>query len=74
MIVIPLTSKGFGTVIVRTPFPVAVGDLNPGQSRTVRIELTVPPTVKEVVLVTAGAFVNVKGQPGLFSELVTYRP
>ena len=39
-----------------------------------RIELTVPPTVKEVVLVTAGAFVNVKGQPGLFSGLVTYRP
>jgi uncharacterized repeat protein (TIGR01451 family) len=74
MIVIPLTSKGFGFAIVRTPMPVTVGDLNPGQSRVVRVELTVPASVKELLLVQAGAFVDVRGQPGLFTGLVTYKP
>ena len=74
MLVIPLTSQGFGLVIVRTPQPIAVGDLNPGESRTVRVELTVPATVKEVLIVNAGTYVNVKGQPGLFSGLAIFRP
>jgi hypothetical protein len=70
MIIIPLTPK----VVVRTAQPVVIGDRNPVQSRTMRIEFSVLAPVKDVLFVTAGTFVNVQGQPGVFTELVKYTP
>jgi hypothetical protein len=59
---------------VRTGMPVSAGDLNPGETRLVRVQITVPSTIKELLLIEAGAFLNVKGQPGVFADLQAYKP
>ena len=69
-----LPAKGLGIITVRTPQPISIGDLSPGASRTVRIEMTIPGSVKEVLLVTAGAFLNVQFVPDAFSTQHTFKP
>lgn len=54
--------------------PAPAGDLNPGDSRIVRVEMVVPARVKELLLVEAGAFLNVKQQPGIFTGAQVYKP
>ena len=74
MVVVALPAKGFGIITVRTPQPISIGDLSPGASRTVRIEMTIPGSVKEVLLVTAGAFLNVQFVPDAFSTQHIFKP
>lgn len=74
MIVMALTTKGSGFPKVRRPMPVPAGDLNPGETRIVRVQITVPSSAKELLLIEAGAFLNVKGQPGVFADLQAYKP
>lgn len=51
MVVAAVTTRGSGSPTVRTPQPISAGDLNPGESRVVRIQITVPASVKELVLI-----------------------
>jgi hypothetical protein len=74
MVVIALPARGFGIVSVRTPMPVAIGTVNPGASKVVRIEMTVATAVKEVLIVTAGTFLTVQGLPEAFSTQHTFKP
>jgi uncharacterized repeat protein (TIGR01451 family) len=74
MIVTAWTTKGFGLALVRTPMPVTVGDLNPGESRLIRVRITVPTTSKELAMGEAGVFVNVNGVPGFFGDVQSYKP
>ena len=74
VVVVPLVTRGRGVVTVRTPMPVTAGDLAPGASGVVRIELTVPGTVDLVRLVGVGAFLNVRGFPGVFEASAVYDP
>ena len=69
------TARGTGIVRLVSPAqPIGVGALDPGQSRVVRIILDVPATVREIALVEAGAFFNVKTVPAVFADLQTYTP
>ena len=74
MFVTAVTTKGTGLPTVRTAMPISAGDLNPGDSRTVRVRIAVPPSVKELLVIEAGAFLNVKGQPSAFADLQSYKP
>ena len=74
MVVVALPAKGVGIITVRTPQPISIGDLSPGASRTIRIEMTIPGSVKEVLLVTAGAFLNIQFVPDAFSTQHTFKP
>lgn len=74
-LVIPVAVKGAGVVKLEPADPlVRIGDLNPGASTTVRMTLIVPATVKEVALIEAGSFFNVKGRPGLFADSQSFKP
>ena len=57
-----------------TALPLPIGDLNPGQSRVMRVVLEVPATVKELGLIEAGAFTDVRGVLGAFAGLQRYTP
>jgi hypothetical protein len=74
MVVIALPARGLGLVSVKTPMPVTVGTLNPGASKVVRVEMTVATSVKEVLIVTAGAFLNVQSVPDVFSTQHIFKP
>jgi hypothetical protein len=74
MLVAALTTRGWGLATVRTPMPISVGDLNPAEARVVRIELSVPSSVRELRLLEAGLFLNAKGQLGVFTGTQIYQP
>lgn len=51
-----MPAKGSGGITVVSPaLPLKLGDVPPGTTRTVRIELNVPTTVKEFLLLEAGS-------------------
>ena len=72
-ILIPAAISGYGLIKVITEQPLAVGDLAPGASRKVRVILNVPTTVRELLLLEAGAFSTTTGLPVLFSDAQTIR-
>jgi hypothetical protein len=63
---IPL--KGLGIPKLATPIPIAVGSLDAGTSRTVRVLMDVPTAVKRISITEIGRFKNVKGQLGAYVE------
>jgi len=73
-LVLPVTVKGFGFSRLLTRLPLAIGDLSPGQSRTIRIVLQVPSRVTEIVLYEVGAFAAVDGRIGGFAGRQLLRP
>ena len=71
-LLIPLPIKGLGLVKVVSPGqPIAIGDLAPGGTRTIRVVLDVPTAVKEFILIEAGAFWTTSGTPMAFAEMQT---
>ena len=73
-LVLPVTVKGFGFTRLITRLPIVIGELSPGQSRTIRIVLQVPSRVSEIALYEAGAFVGVDGRIGAFAGRQVLRP
>ena len=71
-LVIPVTVKGYGVIKVVSPGqPIALGDVAPGATRTVRVVLNVPTTVKEFLLIEAGVFWTSNGTPVAFGDTQT---
>jgi hypothetical protein len=63
-------ARGFGTIKVISPAqPVKVGDLPPGVTRTFRVVLNVPETVKEFFLIEAGSFSTSLGTWKVFGDV-----
>jgi hypothetical protein len=74
-LVVPVATRGFGLIRVVSPTrPLALGDLTPGASTTVRIVLDVPRTVKEMLVIEAGAFWNARRQIVPFADAQPVTP
>lgn len=69
-----VTTRGIGVTRILSPQVVGLGDLAPGRSRTIRLDLWVPATVREVMLFELVAFANVLGAPAWFAESQPIRP
>ncbi len=71
-LLVPVAVRGYGLIKVASPSqPIAIGDLGPGASRVIRVVLDVPATVKEFLLVEAGAYWLTSGAPAAFAETQT---
>jgi uncharacterized repeat protein (TIGR03803 family) len=71
-LLLPVPLRGFGLIRVVSPAqPINIGDIPAGGSRTIRVVLDVPSTVKEFLLVEAGAFWTTTGTPGAFADTQT---
>lgn len=73
MAVVPLPLLGSGQIGAQ-PNPVAIGNLAPAQSRVVRVVLTVPTTVRAILLIDVGAYANVLGTVRAFATSQTISP
>lgn len=72
---LPIPLKGLGIVRLLQPsLPLKVGDLDAGASTRIRVVVDVPPAVKELALIVAGHFQNVKGQLGLLAATLKITP
>ncbi len=69
-LVTAVPTKGSGRITVVSPaLPLRLGDLPPGTTRTVRLELNVPTTVKEFLLIEAGSFWTDEGTWKVFGDV-----
>jgi hypothetical protein len=72
VVVLPL--KGVGLPKLVSPdLPIRIGDLNAGARSVVRIAITVPSSVKEVLISELGTFRDIRGRAGIFIEAQTIR-
>ena len=72
VVVLPL--KGVGLPKLVSPdLPIRIGDLNAGARSVVRIVISVPSSVKEMLLSELGTFRDIKGKAGIFIEAQTIR-
>lgn len=55
------TLSGAGTVTTSTPAPIAIGRLNPGEARTIRLSLTVPASVTRFSITENGTLFDSTG-------------
>jgi hypothetical protein len=70
VVVLPL--KGVGLPKLVSPeLPIRIGDLNAGALRVVRVVISVPSGVKEVLISELGTFRDIKGRAGIFIEAQT---
>ncbi len=68
-LLIPVPIKGLGLVRIVSPGqPIAIGDLAPSRTRTIRVVLDVPTAVREFLLIEAGTFWTTSGTPMAFAE------
>ena len=71
-LLLPVAVRGYGLIRVVSPGqPVVIGDLAAGATRTIRVVLDVPATVKQFLLVEAGAYWTSAGTPAAFAEMQT---
>jgi hypothetical protein len=71
-LLVPVAVRGYGLIRVVSPGqPVVIGDLAAGATRTIRVVLDVPATVKQFLLVEAGAYWTSAGTPAAFAEMQT---
>jgi hypothetical protein len=74
-LVLLVPTKGFGIPRLVSPaFPLVLGDIPPGGSRTARVLFDVPTSVKELSIVEAGTFKNSAGVLDGFLQIQTYLP
>lgn len=73
-LVVVLPVKGIGIPRLVSPdLPIKIGDLNAGGRTVVRIVISVPAGVKEMLLSELGTFRDIKGKVGIFIEAQTIR-
>ena len=69
------TLSGSGIATVNSPaIPVDIGNIAPGNAKTVTLRLTIPTTVKKLSLIENGIFVNAEGLRSAFSTAQVLYP